>query len=622
MARNHDRLQFIVLLVSSVSLLSVSLPSMSSAADQGEPTWTIMVYMAADAEPVLPWEEDMNEMEAADLMDWMDVVVLIDPLGFGDSVLLEVERDASPDIVSTEVDDGGEVIPMTGEADMASPDTLRDFITFTARNYPADRFALVLWGHGGGWYGLCQDGLLALQLPDLAYALGAATEEMGRKLDIVIADSCAEGVLETMYELREAADWYVGSEMTVPAQGLRYDLVLDSLSRDRNVSPADWGAHICEIHRVTLYFDSWSATMATFDLGALDGFAGSLEALSTSMEGYAGIYRGALMGALLQTAASDLVEWYLDMGDALKKLASSSLPLEVRYMAFETLLAYDALVYDFELYANPFEDDFDTVSNYTGAAVYAPGDDAMDELYGALSFSGVGWGDATSLIRSDEPTTVNQLGPDVTYNDTDGDGELDEAVLHWDLDCDRYVAWVFSQTDEGVQFVGSFESDLPSLAIGGVAGDLTVSASAWTQGSAVSHHGVNIQLTRTVDVCVRVISRDGPVGDGLNVRIWTAHGPVGLSHTGDMFCGWILVPDEAAFGDLLTVEVIGTDGEVLAWNRTYVQGTEIMLEICLVKDVDDPVGTQFLIPAAALVVCAIAAAFYVRDEMRRRGDKP
>ena len=63
-----------------------------------------------------------------------------------------------------------------------------------------------------------------------------------------------------------------------------------------------------------------------------------------------------------------------------------------------------------------------------------------------------------------------------------------------------------------------------------------------------------------------------------------------------------------------------TDGEVLAWNRTYVQGTEVVLEIRLVKDIDDPVGTQFLIPAAVLGVCAIVAALYVSDRMRRRGD--
>ena len=488
MARNRACLQSIILLFSSVSLLSVPLLSTGSAISQDEPTWTVMVYMAADAEPALPWEEDINEMEAADLTDWMDVVVLVDPLGFGDSALLHVEKDTSTAIVSSEIDDDRKVIPMTGEVDMASPDTLKDFVTFTARNYPSDRFALVLWGHGGGWYGLCQDGSSALRLPDLGSALAAATNEIGKKLDIVIADTCVEGVIETMYELRYAADWYVGSEMIVPAQGLRYDLVLSSLSMDRSVSPSDWGAHICEIHRMTLSLDSWSATMATFDLSALDGFAGNLEALSSSMEGYASIYRGTLMGALHQTAASDLVEWYLDMGDALKRIMTANLPLEVRYKAFETLRAYDALIYDFEVYVNPSEEDFDIVSNYTGAAAYAPCDDQMDEPYWSVSFSGVGWGNATSLIRSEEPTTVSQPGPEVTFNDTDSDGELDEATLHWDLDCDRYAAWAFYETDAGMLFAGRFESDVPTLRIDGIAGELTVSASAWTQGSVVSHH--------------------------------------------------------------------------------------------------------------------------------------
>ncbi len=622
MARNHAYSHVIVLLLSSVSILSVPLSSMNSSASQDEPTWTIMVYMAADAEPVLPWEEDLNEMEAANITDWMDVVVLVDPLGFGDSVLLDIERDKTTDIVSTEIDDSGEVIPTNGEADMASPDTLMDFVTFTARNYPADLFALVLWGHGGGWYGLCQDGLSVLQLPGLAYALETATDEMGRKLDIVIADACAEGVIETMYELRTAADWYVGSEMNVPAQGLRYDLILDSLSRDRDVSPADWGADICEIHRVTLYFDSWSATMATFDLGALDGFAVSIEALSSSMEGYAGIYRGPLMDALLQTATSDLMEWYLDMGDALERLAASDLPLEVRYMAFETLLAYDALIYDFELYASPFEDDFDTVSNYTGAAVYAPSNDLADEPYWSLQFSDVGWGNATSLIRSDEPAAVNQPGPEVTYSDTNDDGELDEATLHWDLDCDKCTAWAFSQTGAGLQLVAGFDSDGPTLVIDGIAGDLTVSASAWTQGNVTSHHCLDIQLTRAVDIQVRVISDDGDVSEELDVRIWTLRGPVTLSRGGNTFLGQILVPDDVTFGDLLTVEVVGTDGEVLAWNRTYVQSTEVVLDIRLVKDTEDPGGTQFLIPAAVLGVCAIVAALYVTDRVRRRGHEP
>ena len=107
------------------------------------------------------------------------------------------------------------------------------------------------------------------------------------------------------------------------------------------------------------------------------------------------------------------------------------------------------------------------------------------------------------------------------------------------------------------------------------------------------------------------------MNDGVDVRVWTLRGPVELSSAGDIFYGEIMVPDDAVFGDLLTVEVIGRDGEVIAQNRTFIQGTEVVLEVRLVKDIDDQTGTQFLIPAAFLGVCAIAVAFYVSDRMRR-----
>ena len=37
-----------------------------------------------------------------------------------------------------------------GEAQMTSPNMLTDFIKWSASNYPADRYELVLWNHGGG----------------------------------------------------------------------------------------------------------------------------------------------------------------------------------------------------------------------------------------------------------------------------------------------------------------------------------------------------------------------------------------------------------------------------------------------------------------------------------------
>lgn len=583
MATLRAGLHITVLILTSVSLLCTPLQAQAFGAGQDGPTWTFMVYMAADSEPELPWEDDLNEMEAARPPDWLKVLVLVDPLGYGDSVLLEIEGDDGPSVVSPQVDGSEAVVPSSGEVDMTSPDTLTDFITFAADNYPADRYALVLWGHGGGWYGLCADGTSLLRLPDLGQAMDSAKDAIGRNLDIVIADSCAEGVLETMYELRGAADWYVGSEIAVPAQGLRYDLVLGALAEDRAVPPGDLGARICEIHRATLYYDSWSAAMATYDLGALGAFVEGFAGLSSSLEGYAGLYREELSDVLNLTARSDFTEWYLDVGDLLDRLTSPDLPLDIRYLALGALLEYDDLVYDFELYASPY-DDPETVSDYTGAVAYAPSASSSDAQYWSVSFSEVGWGDATALIRNGEPATANLPGPEVTYADADADGRPDQAMLSWDAGHDLHTALVFADTPAGMQLLASLESDTPVVVVSGLEGHLTVSASAWDLGEAVSHDEVALVLYGEVDIRVHVLEDGLPASGVEEVRVVTRGGNLSLTASEGCFTGEVRVPEDAEYGELLTVEVIGAGGLVLGQNRTFIQGDEVVLEVSVTPE--------------------------------------
>ena len=40
---------------------------------------------------------------------------------------------------------------------MTDPTTLKNFITWRSRTYPANHYLLVLWNHGGGYTGLIQD---------------------------------------------------------------------------------------------------------------------------------------------------------------------------------------------------------------------------------------------------------------------------------------------------------------------------------------------------------------------------------------------------------------------------------------------------------------------------------
>lgn len=619
MPRTTLPIRTIPLLVLSVALLSQGLLSEASATGAAEPRWTIMVYMAADSEPGLPWEDDVNEMEASGLADWMDVLVLIDPLGDSDSMLLKVspDDDLDDDIVSQVLDDQGEVIPSGGEVDMTSPETLSDFIDYSWRNYPADRVALVLWGHSAGWHGLCADGLDLMRLPELGAALGTAVTEMERVVDLVIADSCTEGVLETIFELRGLADYYVGSEIAVPAQGLPYDQVLGALAEDREMSPEEWGAEICELHRMNLLLNSWSATMAVYDLAALDPFVDDLDDLSEYIVGYAGLYRDDLEELLLSSASSDLTEWYVDAGDMLERLVEEDLPFELRQLALGSLGAYQDLVRSFSSYPSPYDDNYADVANSTGVVIYCPGDGPSDAAYWTTSFSDTGWGGAASAVRADEPEMANGPAPAVTYDDSDGDGADDTALLHWDSPGERSTAWVAARSEAGLQLLTVLHSTDGDLAISGVAGELWVSASSWENGMITSHHELDITLTGTVDVTVTVMTPDGPVTDGMGVVLITRNGPLELSADGVAFAGNITIPGDATYGDLLTVEVRDRAGAVLAMNSTYVRGGGIVMEVLVFNGGGTGPGVEFVVPMAALAAAAILMFMLARS--RKRG---
>lgn len=185
-------LVFALLVMSAVPVGTTHVTSTQSS----QTRWTIMMYMADDATPDLPWSGNIHQMEAANQTDGTNVIALVDPLGSGNSQLLKVEHGGAVTVA-----DSFAVIPPGGEVNMASPNTLSSFIRFSAANYPADRYVLILWGHGAGWEGMCPDGADILTLGELKDALSNATDFMGRPLDLIGVDSCAEANFEMLYEI-------------------------------------------------------------------------------------------------------------------------------------------------------------------------------------------------------------------------------------------------------------------------------------------------------------------------------------------------------------------------------------------------------------------------------------
>jgi len=133
---------------------------------------------------------------------------------------------------------------------MADPESLADFIQWGARTYPAERYALVLWDHGGGSKtGLLIDELFqndVMNLPELQSAFQAGSIHF----DAVLMDACMMANLETACAIHEYADYLIASEELVAGQGTAINLWLQELYNNPTVDGLGLGRNICEMTQI------------------------------------------------------------------------------------------------------------------------------------------------------------------------------------------------------------------------------------------------------------------------------------------------------------------------------------------------------------------------------------
>lgn len=97
-----------------------------------------------------------------------------------------------------------------GEINMGNYTTLRDFITYSKNNYPAERYMINLWDHGGAWVGACWDVTNNNDHLTMDEIQKALMESSG--VNIIGFTACEMGCIEAAYELRNCTDVYIGSE--------------------------------------------------------------------------------------------------------------------------------------------------------------------------------------------------------------------------------------------------------------------------------------------------------------------------------------------------------------------------------------------------------------------------
>ncbi len=130
---------------------------------------------------------------------------------------------------------------------MADPETLADFIRWGARTYPAKKYALVLWDHGGGAKsGLCIDDMFGGDIMYL-WELKQALANGGVHLETVIIDACLMSNIETAWSIKDSASWMVASEEVVPAKGTAVGKWLQALVNYPNMDGRWLGRCVCDM---------------------------------------------------------------------------------------------------------------------------------------------------------------------------------------------------------------------------------------------------------------------------------------------------------------------------------------------------------------------------------------
>ena len=160
-------------------------------------------------------------------------------------------------------------------ASMADPETLTDFVRWNMEKYPAEKYALVLWDHGGG----SKTGIFIDELFDndvmYLYELRDALQNVGKKLDLVLFDACLMANLETAYIIRDCADYMVASEEVVVGQGTAIGKWMQELYYAPKSDAERLGRIICDTAQIKCanLEDEQAGEMITWsviDLGKMD----------------------------------------------------------------------------------------------------------------------------------------------------------------------------------------------------------------------------------------------------------------------------------------------------------------------------------------------------------------
>jgi hypothetical protein len=286
--------------------------------------WTFMVYMAGDNNLSDAGETDLAEMRKIGSTSEVNIIAQFDNAGNQGTRRFHVQRKG--------VKEKKWKLP---ETDSGDPKVLIKFVKWAVKEFPAERFALILWNHGGGWEPseldkiarkaktrsfsvreaavrsasplkkllfrtsvakiftagtaqeraiLCDDGSgHSLDTLELGNVLLETKNTIGRPLDLLGMDACLMSNLEVAYQVRNFVRYIVASEESEPGDGWPYDLILRTLTTQPDIQPESLATEIVSDYIKSYENSSETVTQSAFDLSRMDEVVKPLDQLAASI---------------------------------------------------------------------------------------------------------------------------------------------------------------------------------------------------------------------------------------------------------------------------------------------------------------------------------------------------
>lgn len=334
-------------------------------------SWTIIVYGHADHNLSQSLVADMLEMEKVGSGSGLNIVVQadFDASAANNGLPAELKTGVTRFLVTKGTDPsaiGSRVIERLPESNnMDDPKVLEDFMTWAIQKYPAKKYGLVFWNHGGqyvGYGGDSQDGTLkekgilsTLQIRTVMNKVRPAGTTPS--WDFVGFDTCLMGGAEVLYDFAPLTDVFIACPEIDMGDGWNYEVL--NLLKERPTmtglefaleESASWKEHHMKEGKDA---DLELAAHSIYDLRKFTAFETEFRAFATALLGVTDAAAAEIPKHRVDTTQYSVPEVkdlgkptdFVDLGEYADRLISSTtIPAAVKASAQRLVAAIDAMV--------------------------------------------------------------------------------------------------------------------------------------------------------------------------------------------------------------------------------------------------------------------------------------